>query len=171
MSTEEIGIPGIEDVKNQLERIRRSKRFARANRAFPFLQFLVDGAFQGKEFTEEEIARDVFHVGDKWAPLLDANVRVTRFNLQKYLGEYYKNEGAEDLIIIEVPSGTGYRAIYHFSSKVLDENHYRLGLAAFGEMLIHFWPLLARLRDRKDLEDVLEDLKASGRIRRVKPGL
>jgi hypothetical protein len=170
MSAEEIGIPSVEDVRTQLERIRRSKRFARTNRAFPFLQFLVDGAFEGKEFTEEEIARDLFHVGDDWAPLLDANVRVTRFNLQKYLGEYYEDEGAGDPIVIEVPSGTVYRVVYRFSSKILDENHYRLGLAAFGEMLIHFWPLLARLRDRKDLEEVLEELKASGRVSRLNSG-
>lgn len=55
MSFKEIGTLSNEEIKQQLERIRRSKRFARASRSFRFLKFLVDGEQEGKEFSEEEI--------------------------------------------------------------------------------------------------------------------
>ncbi len=143
-----IELPSPEDVERQMERMRRSARFARANRSFPFLRFLVDGALEGKEFIEEEIAQEVFGVDDEWAPLLDARVRVGRLNLQKYIADYYQNEGAHDLVLIEVPPGTGYRAVYSWNAAALRDNESGL-LAELAEMLIYLWPVLAALKDGK----------------------
>jgi hypothetical protein len=124
MSFKEIGTLSNEEIKQQLERIRRSKRFARASRSFRFLKFLVDGEQEGKEFSEEEIGRQVFDLPDDWVPLLDARVRGGRLSLQRYLDEYYNSEGVQDPVRIEVPAGSGYRAVSSWNPQALRDKGY-----------------------------------------------
>ena len=158
---EEMRVTEREELNHELERIRRSKRFARASRSFRFLKFLVDGAQEGKEFSEEEIGRGVFDLPDDWVPLLDARVRGGRLNLQKYLSEYYEAEGAQDPVRIEVPAGSGYRAVCSWNPEALRDKGYSAKLAQLVEILINLWPILSPLQERKDLEDLLQRLAAS----------
>lgn len=163
MSFKGIGTPSIEEVKQELERIRRSKRFTRASRSFRFLKFLVDGALAETEFTEEEIGIKVFDLPTDWVPLLDARVRGGRLSLQRYLDEYYSSEGAQDSVKIEAPSGSGYRAVFSWNPEALRDKGYCASLARLVEILIHLWPILSPLQERKDLEDLLRRLAAAER--------
>jgi hypothetical protein len=163
MSFKEIGTLSNEEIKQQLERIRRSKRFARASRSFRFLKFLVDGEQEGKEFSEEEIGRQVFDLPDDWVPLLDARVRGGRLSLQRYLDEYYNSEGVQDPVRIEVPAGSGYRAVSSWNPQALRDKGYSAKIAQLVEILINLWPILSPLQERKDLEDLLQRLAATER--------
>jgi hypothetical protein len=163
MSIKEIGTLSNEEIKQQLERIWRSKRFARASRSFRFLKFLVDGEQEGKEFSEEEIGRQVFDLPDDWVPLLDARVRGGRLSLQRYLDEYYNSEGVQDPVRIEVPAGSGYRAVSSWNPQALRDKGYSAKIAQLVEILINLWPILSPLQERKDLEDLLQRLAATER--------
>jgi len=160
MSFKEIGTPRSEGIRQEIERIRRSKRFARSSRSFRFLKFLADGALEGKEFTEEEIGILVFDLPPDWVPLLDARVRGGRLSLQKYLSEYYEAEGAQDPMRIEVPAGSGYRAVCSWNPEALRDKGYSAKLSQLVEILINLWPILSPLQERKDLEDLLQRLAA-----------
>lgn len=127
----------------------------RANRAFPFLEFLVNGALEGKEFTEEEIAVKVFQVPDDWAPILDARVRVGRRNLRRYLAEYYATEGAGDVVLIEVPYGRGYRALYSWNPDALDRTTRHEEIAELAKMLSRLWPTFDSSKSAKEFEDFI----------------
>lgn len=163
MSLKEMNRVESEEVREELERIRRSKRFARSGRSFRFLKFLVDGALDGKEFTEEEIATGVFEVDDKWNPVLDSRVRVGRLSLQRYLSKYYETEGAQDPVKIEAPGGGGYRAVFSWNPAMLRDKGYSTKLAQLVEILIKLWPILSPLQEPKDLEDLLQRLAAAER--------
>ena len=163
MSFKGIGTPSMEEVRQELERIRRSKRFARSSRSFRFLKFLADGALGGKEFTEEEIGMLVFDLPPDWVPLLDARVRGGRLSLQRYLDEYYSSEGVQDPVRIEVPAGSGYRAVCSWNPESLRDKGYSTKIAQLVEILINLWPILSPLQERKDLEDLLQRLAATER--------
>jgi hypothetical protein len=127
-------VPRPQEVKRQLERIQRSRRFKKAATSLKFLRLLVGSALKQRNLKEVAIGIKVFERGKDWVPLLDSIVRTGRHNLQRYLTEYYANEGCNDLIIFDVPEGTAYRVAYSYNPRSLAEKAYRAGLGKLKEM-------------------------------------
>jgi hypothetical protein len=108
MSTTPSMLPGAEDPawKWQLvERIIATGSFARAPQLREFLLFvarraLIDGR---REVTESEIARMALGRGADFDPKEDNIVRVQAHQVRARLGDYFKNEGLQEPVILTIP--------------------------------------------------------------------
>jgi TolB-like protein len=106
--------PGTEEIKEELERILRSKVFAAAQRSQDFLRYVVErslGESASPPLKEFAIAVDVFGRGDNYDPAIDATVRVEAGRLRSRLREYYDGEGKDDAVAIDIPKG-GYCPVF-----------------------------------------------------------
>ncbi|MBL8229511.1 MAG: tetratricopeptide repeat protein [Bryobacterales bacterium] len=108
----EISLPeGIapEPVRAQLDRILASKIFLASDRMARLLRFLVESALQGRSHQLKEylLGVEVFDRGESFDPRTDPIVRVEARRLRTKLKDYYKDEGCNDRLRIEVPTG-GY---------------------------------------------------------------
>lgn len=95
-------------VQRQLERILAAGRFRRSKRMAQFLRLMVERALQSETPpSAHEIAAEVFNTPD-----LDSRtnpiVRVEARRLRRLLADYYADEGADDPILISMPS-PGYQ--------------------------------------------------------------
>jgi Malectin domain len=90
-----------------VERVVRSKTFARTPRLAALLEYLCQrslGALGGS-IKEYDIATDVFHRPPEFDQTTDAIVRVEMHRLRKKLKEYYVSEGEDDPIEISLQAG------------------------------------------------------------------
>lgn len=106
--------PGPEQALAALERVLASAPFAGAGRLRAFLAYIVHEAVAGrgeliKGYT---LGREVFERGPDFDPQLDSIVRVEAGRLRARLAEYYRGEGADDPVRIELPKG-GYVPSFH----------------------------------------------------------
>jgi len=97
----------------QLERILASRAFAHAGRHSRLLRFTVEQAIEGQadRLKEYLLGTQVFGRDDSFDPRLDPVVRVEVHRLRARLGNYYQNEGRDDLLLIEFPKG-GYAPLF-----------------------------------------------------------
>jgi TolB-like protein/Tfp pilus assembly protein PilF len=99
--------PDTKDIEDQLARILRSRTFAPSLRSQKFLQYVVGKSLSDdpppKEFA---IAVDVFDRDTSYDPSVDATVRVQAGRLRSRLREYYDDEGKDDPIVINIPTGS-----------------------------------------------------------------
>jgi TolB-like protein/Tfp pilus assembly protein PilF len=93
-------------VRQQLERVLRSKVFATASRSRAFLRYIAEKSVVNSAPKEYAIAVDVFERGTDYDPAVDATVRVEAGRLRSRLREYYAGEGQDDLLYIEIPKGS-----------------------------------------------------------------
>jgi len=92
---------------SQVERILRSQTF-RASSALPrLLRFLADKSFAGEadQLKEYTIGIDAFGKPPTYDPRQDAIVRLQIGRLRQKLAEYYRTEGKDDPVIMELPKG------------------------------------------------------------------
>ena len=94
------------EIRDQLARILRSARFVRAKRSAELLEFIVSEHLAGDRppIKEYRIGEAVYNRA-AFDPSQDTLVRTNVMRLRKALAEYYKEEGAEDRVIIEIPKG------------------------------------------------------------------
>jgi TolB-like protein len=93
-------------VLQQLQRILKSRQFARSARMRRFLTCLLKASTEGHEgLSEKEIAVEVFDK-TQFDRDIDPIVRVEARRLRKCLAEYYAGEGANDPLIISLPQRT-----------------------------------------------------------------
>src|ERR1039457_1730404 len=100
-------------IREQLDRILASKAFRQVDRLQRFLSFIVNEALGGpgdnlKEFL---IGVEVFGKEDSFDPRMDPIVRVQARRLRTRLTRYYREEGQNDEILIELPKG-GYAPVF-----------------------------------------------------------
>jgi tetratricopeptide (TPR) repeat protein len=90
------------------EALRRSPRLRQ------FLSYVVRHVLAGDEdgIKEHTIGVEVFQRGTRFDPKCDSIVRVEAIKLRRRLHEYYRSEGATDLVTISIPKGS-YRPIFH----------------------------------------------------------
>ena len=100
---------GIQGARQQLERVLASAGFSRNERMARFLRFVVEHHLEGKdsELKESVIAIEVFGRRPDHDPTQDSIVRTEAGRLRARLAEYYKGEGKDDALVIELPKG-GY---------------------------------------------------------------
>jgi len=95
--------PSPERVREQLQRIIRSKTFQRAKRLRSLLEYVVCGALQGQMNCQAKTARDLFGKSEDFDPSLDPVIRVQFGRLRRTLTNYYAREGRTDAVVIDIP--------------------------------------------------------------------
>src|SRR3954451_11304855 len=108
-STPELAKGTDERVLDQLNRILSSKAFRQADRLKRFLSFVVAETISGRSDRLKEFAVgvEVFGKDTTFDPRNDPIVRVQARRLRAQLARYYREEGQEDELVIEMPKG-GY---------------------------------------------------------------
>jgi hypothetical protein len=99
--------PSPEQVKDQLDRIVRSRAFRNAPSLQRLLQYVTSKSTTGQpgQLKEYTIGADVFGRGTDYDPKVNPVVRVEMHRVRQKLREYYKAEGADDPIFLEIPRG------------------------------------------------------------------
>src|SRR5262245_22149554 len=100
--------PTAEEVRQLLERILCSRQFSNAPKKQKFLQLICEAYLDGRasELSEYSIGFEVFDRNETYDPALDSIVRVGAHDLRKKLELYYKSEGKNDEILLEIPAGS-----------------------------------------------------------------
>jgi TolB-like protein/Tfp pilus assembly protein PilF len=100
-------------IRQQLNRILASKTFHQVDRLKRFVSFIVlEGvAGRGGELKEYVIGVQVFGKESAFDPRTDPIVRVQARRLRARLVRYYREEGQQDDIIIDLPKG-GYAPVF-----------------------------------------------------------
>ena len=108
----ELGKDLDEQAATQLDRILASKAFRQADRLKRFLSFVVQEtlAGRGERLKEFVVGMEVFGKDKSFDPRNDPIVRVQARRLRTQLTRYYREEGPEDSLVIELPKG-GYAPI------------------------------------------------------------
>jgi TolB-like protein/Tfp pilus assembly protein PilF len=103
-----------EKIREQLRRILGSKSFRQVGRLQGFLGFIVEEmlAGRGDKLKEFLIGVEVFGKESSFDPRMDPLVRVQARRLRSRLVRYYREEGQNDEIVIELPKG-GYEPVFH----------------------------------------------------------
>jgi hypothetical protein len=100
--------PTAEEVRQLLERILCSRQFSNAPKKQKFLQLICEAYLDGRasELSEYSIGYQVFDRRETYDPALDSIVRVGAHEVRKKLERYYKSEGKNDDILLEIPAGS-----------------------------------------------------------------
>jgi serine/threonine-protein kinase len=112
-STPELAKDAEERALAQLNRILTSKAFRQADRLKRFLSFVVAETISGRgdRLKEFAVGVEVFGKDTSFDPRNDPIVRVQARRLRAQLARYYREEGQEDELVIEMPKG-GYAPIF-----------------------------------------------------------
>jgi hypothetical protein len=91
----------------QIQRILHSKAFRTSEIHRTLLSYLAEKSISGtadglKEYT---VGLDVFAKPDSYDPRQESTVRMHVARLRQKLGEYYRTEGLEDSILVDLPKG------------------------------------------------------------------
>jgi serine/threonine-protein kinase len=95
-------------VRSQLEKVLSSETFSRSGRLREFLRFTVENTLEGRsdDVKEYAIALSVFHRPETYDPKIDSLVRVEASKLRSKLALYYRTEGRDDPVAIDLPKGS-----------------------------------------------------------------
>jgi len=98
---------GTAEPSAQVERILRSETLRSSGVLQRLLRYLADKAFAGEadQLKEYTIGVDAFGKPPSYDPRQDAIVRLQVGRLRQKLGEYYRTEGKDDPVILDLPKG------------------------------------------------------------------
>jgi hypothetical protein len=114
---------GHEQVKKQLERILLSERFGNSQLLSMFLRFIVEETLAGRvnAIKEYTIAITVLGRPADFNPQVDAVVRIHAGRLRRLLSEYYRTDGIDDELCIEIPKGSYVPIFKPYVKEVITE--------------------------------------------------
>jgi tetratricopeptide (TPR) repeat protein len=106
-------LPSEREIRDQVERIVLSVAFRTSDRLKHFITFVTSEALQGKADNLKEYSVGVHVFGRETAfdPRTDPVVRVQARRLRARLDRYYREEGQQDEIVVELPKG-GYAPVF-----------------------------------------------------------
>ncbi len=106
--SDQVEIPPAE-IRAALDRVLASKPFVRTDRLQRFLRYVVGESLEGRadRLSGYTIGLDVFDRPEDFDPTLETIVRVEARRLRQSLTSYYAGEGADDSLVISLPTG-GY---------------------------------------------------------------
>jgi serine/threonine-protein kinase len=112
-STPELGKDTDAKVADQLHRVLTSKAFRQADRLKRFLTFIVEETVggRGERLKEFVVGVEVFGKPESFDPRNDPIVRVQARRLRAQLTRYYREEGPDDELLIELHKG-GYAPVF-----------------------------------------------------------
>ncbi|WP_439623590.1 adenylate cyclase [Shinella sp.] len=110
------GLPGIEEIRTELDRILSSREFPGTGRAAAFLRYVVEETLAGRanRLKGYSIAIEVFG-RDETFTQDDPVVRIEAGRLRRSLERYYLVEGDKDPIRIDIPKG-GYTPAFSWNA-------------------------------------------------------
>ena len=113
---EVFGPPEVDEnkIRSALERIRSSQAMSGCNRLLQLLSFVVESTLRGAggHLKETTIGVEVFGRSPDYDPKVDTIVRSQAWRLRAKLRKYYSSEGANDPMIIDIPTGK-YVPMFH----------------------------------------------------------
>lgn len=97
----------------QIQRILQSKTFRTSEVHRNLLSYLADKSLAGEadSLKEYTVGLDVFAKPSSYDPRQESTVRMHVARLRQKLAEYYRTEGADDPIIVDLPKG-GFRLTF-----------------------------------------------------------
>jgi hypothetical protein len=97
----------------QVERIFHSKAFRSSDVLRHLLSYLVDASLAGTadDLKEYTVAVDALGKPSSYDPRQESAVRMQVGRLRQKLAEYYRTEGADDPIVVDLPKG-GFRVVF-----------------------------------------------------------
>jgi hypothetical protein len=97
----------VEEKERAILRVTESSRFQKAPKLREFLRYVCEVALGSNKtaIREQDIGRVVYRRPEDYRTAEDNIVRVEARNLRKKLEEYYRTEGMDDPIVIEMPKG------------------------------------------------------------------
>jgi hypothetical protein len=97
----------------QIQRILQSKAFRTSEVHRNLLQYLADKSLAGEadNLKEYTVGLEVFAKPESYDPRQESTVRMHVARLRQKLAEYYRTEGADDPIIVDLPKG-GFRVTF-----------------------------------------------------------
>lgn len=97
----------------QIQRILQSKTFRTSEVHRNLLNYLADKSLAGEadNLKEYTVGLDVFAKPSSYDPRQESTVRMHVARLRQKLAEYYRTEGADDPIIVDLPKG-GFRVTF-----------------------------------------------------------
>ncbi len=100
--------PTAEEVRQLLGRILESRHFSSAPKKQKFLQLICEAYLEGRasKLNEYLIGYEVFDRKETYDPALDSIVRVGAHEVRKKLERYYKVEGRNEALLLEIPAGS-----------------------------------------------------------------
>jgi adenylate cyclase len=98
----------LEEIKTQLTKILESEAFRESEKLKNFLRFAVKETLEGRgnHLKQYTIAVNAFDRGIEFDPQKDPIVRIQAGRLRQHLGRYYRTEGKNDTLLIEIPKGS-----------------------------------------------------------------
>ena len=102
-----------EALSAQVQRILQSNVFRTSEVHRNLLQYLADKSLAGEadSLKEYTVGLDVFQKPESYDPRQESTVRMHVARLRQKLAEYYRTEGADDPVIVELPKG-GFRVVF-----------------------------------------------------------
>jgi hypothetical protein len=99
--------PGLEEAREQVDRILGSDTFRTSEVLRRLLRFIADKTFSGDadQLKEYSVGLDALGKPPTYDTRQDAGVRLQASRLRAKLDEYYRSEGSEDPLTIEMPRG------------------------------------------------------------------
>ncbi|MEO7275508.1 MAG: tetratricopeptide repeat protein [Vicinamibacterales bacterium] len=151
--------PAIDTAGRQaLDRILASATFRQVDRLKRFLRFVALEALQGRgdQLKEYVIGVQVFDKSASFDPRADPIVRVQARRLRARLARYYREEGAEDTVVLDLPKG-GYAPVFKLRDAAASGRR-SLGATLAGQNTIAVLPF-ADLSPGHDLDYFCQGLR------------
>jgi hypothetical protein len=103
-----MGIPPIESVLEELQKILSSSAFVAAERPSKLLRFIVEASVNGQvdRLREYTLGAEALGRGPSFDQRIDPIARVEVSRLRSRLEQYYGTEGRTDSVVIVLPKGT-----------------------------------------------------------------
>lgn len=133
MASEEEDIPKAPEIRKQVARMLRSQIFRESPSQAKVLKFVVTSALKRKEISRRHIDAVLFPRGHH-DPGTSVG-RSTASNLRHTLIDYYAQDGANDLVRIDLPRGPGYKPRFSFQATSGSQLAYSRGVALLSQML------------------------------------
>lgn len=107
----------------QIDRLVASSVLHGSEALCRLLRYLAEHALENPviPLKEYQIAREAFGRPADFDPQSDATVRVNAGRLRSKLEEYYRSEGAEDPVLVDLPKGR-YALAFHFRARFGDDH-------------------------------------------------
>jgi hypothetical protein len=131
-------ILALEASSAQVQRILQSKTFRTSEVHRNLLNYLADKSLAGEadSLKEYTIGLDVFAKPSSYDPRQESTVRMHVARLRQKLAEYYRTEGADDPIIVDLPKG-GFRVT--FESRPAEADSVPAAAAPLPDVRRHYW--------------------------------
>src|SRR5580693_2781720 len=112
----------VETARAQVERIFQSKTFRSSDVLRHLLSYLVDASLAGTadDLKEYTVAVDALGKPSSYDPRQESAVRMQVGRLRQKLAEYYRTEGADDAIVVDLPKG-GFRVVFEPRKAVFEQ--------------------------------------------------